>query len=132
VHLNDRDPYYVAAIIDIAIELINFVNHLLVVLLRHSHVLFDHLYLFFDSLYLDIIYFVIEFSLLVIFELYHLILSHLVLDLIDHLHTVFTLKVLFAKHGNDVLKVVLLELVIGWNLKVRDEHFFIFGISRQR
>ncbi len=131
-NLNDRDPYYVATIIDIPIELINLVNHFLVVLLRHARVLFDHLYLFLDSLDLNIIYFLIEFSLLVFFEINYLILSHLVLDLIYHLHSIFALKVFFAKHGYDILKVVVLEFVICRYLKVRDKNFCIFGISCQR
>ena len=83
-HLYDRDPYYVATVIYVAVELVDLVEHSLVVLLSHPHVLLNHLNLFFESLDLNIIDLIVKFSFLVLLEFYHLVLGHLTLNLIDH------------------------------------------------
>lgn len=117
-HLNDRDPYYVAAVIYVPVELIDLVEHPFVVFLSHPHVLLDHLYLFLEGLDLDVIDFVVKFPFLVLLEFNHLILSHLTLNLIYHFQVEFALKVLLAEHGNDILEIVFLEAVIGRDLQV--------------
>ena len=117
-HLYDRYPDYVAAVIYIAVKLVNLVKHFLVIFLSHPHVFLDHLNLFLTSLDLNIIYLIIEFALFIFFKLDHLGFSHLLLNFIDHFHVEFTLKVLFTEHGNDVLKVILLEPVVSWHLQM--------------
>ena len=90
-HLYDRHPDYEAAIIYVAIEHVDLVEHPLVVLLRHPHVLLDHLYFLFQRLDLDVIDLILELAFLVLLELDHLALGHLALDLVDHLNVEFAL-----------------------------------------
>lgn len=111
-HLYDRDPDNVAAVIDVAVELVDLVKHFLVILLGHPHVFLDHLNLFLAGLDLNVVDLIIELALLVFFELDHLRLSHLLLDFVDHFHVELALKVLFAEHGDDILEEILLEAVI--------------------
>jgi hypothetical protein len=76
--LNDRDINHVAAVIYVAVKLVDLVKHLLVILLRQSHVFLDHLYPILQCLNLNIIDLIIEFSLLVLLKFNHLIRSHLI------------------------------------------------------
>ena len=130
-HLYDWHPDYEAAVIYFAIEHVDLVEHPLVVLLRHPHVLLDHLYFLLQGLNLDVVDLVLELALLVLLELDHLVFGHLPLDLVDHLNVKFALKVLLAEHRNDVLEVVLLETMVGRDLEVRDEEFCVLRISCQ-
>jgi hypothetical protein len=131
-HLNDRDPYYVAAVIDVSVELVDLVKHSFVVFLGHSHVLLDHLDLLFQSLHMNIIDFIVKLSLFFLFEFDHLTFGHLALDLVDHLHVELALQILLAKHGYYVLEVVLLEPVISGHLQMRYEKLLILRVTRQR
>ena len=117
-HLYYGNPNYVAAVIYVTVELINLIEHPLVVLLCHPHVFLDHLYFFFEGFDLNVIYFIFKFAFFVLLKLDHLILSHLALDFINHLHVEFTLQVFFTEHGNDVLVVILLETMICRNLEM--------------
>lgn len=128
-HLYDRDPDYVAAVVDVAVELVDLVEHFLVILLGHPHVFLDHLNLFLAGLDLNVVDLIVELSLLVFLKLDHLRLSHLLLDLVDHFHVELALKVLFAEHGDDILEVVLLEAVICWDLEMGNEQLSVLGVA---
>ena len=130
-HLYDWHPDNEAAVIYVAIEYVDLVEHPLVVLLRHPHVLLDHLYFLLQGLNLDVVDLVLELALLVLLELNHLVFGHLPLNLVDHLNVKFALKVLLAEHGNDVLEVVLLETMVGRDLEVRYEEFCVLRIPCQ-
>ena len=130
-HLNDWHPDYEAAVIYFAIKHVDLVEHPLVVLLRHPHVLLDHLYFLFQGLHLDVVDLILELALLILLELDHLVFGHLALFLIDHLDVKFALEVFLAEHGNDVLEVVLLEAMVGRDLEVRDEEFCVLRVTCQ-
>ena len=119
-------PYYVAAVVYDSLELVSFVKHLVLIPFSVAIVFLNQLDLSLCSHHMYVVHLVFE-------HLFSkgLFLSYLrqILQFLQVLNHITMADVFSRKHAKDILEEVVLEIVIGGHLQIRDEFAHVLRVS---